>query len=116
MLMKLLLAPVMGPINGVVWIAEKIQERTNTEFDDQENLHKKLLNLQLSFDLGEISEEEFEEQEEEILLQIQALEEEKSRLEQEDITDEEDDLIAEPQLNITTPIIQEEDKTLVLSR
>lgn len=90
MLMKLLLAPVMGPINGVVWIAEKIQERTNTEFDDQENLHKKLLNLQLSFDLGEISEEEFEEQEEEILLQIQALEEEKARLEQEDMIEQEE--------------------------
>ncbi len=45
MLMKLLLSPVMGPINGVVWIAEKIQERTNTEFDDQENLHKKIIKL-----------------------------------------------------------------------
>ncbi|MBD2663689.1 gas vesicle protein GvpG [Richelia sinica FACHB-800] len=79
MLMKVLLAPVMGPISGVVWIAEQIQERTNTEFDAQENLHKRLLSLQLSFDIGEISEEDFEAQEEEILLKIQALEEE-SRL------------------------------------
>ncbi|EFA70589.1 gas vesicle protein GvpG [Cylindrospermopsis raciborskii S07] len=117
MLMKLLLSPVMGPINGVVWIAEKIQERTNTEFDDQENLHKKLLNLQLSFDLGEIGEEEFEEQEEEILLQIQALEEERASLEEEEyLTEEEEDLIEEPEFNINTPKIQEEDKTLVLSR
>jgi len=117
MLMKLLLSPVMGPINGVVWIAEKIQERTNTEFDDQENLHKKLLNLQLSFDLGEIGEEEFEEQEEEILLQIQALEEEKASLEEEEyLTEEEEDPVEEPQFNINTTKIQEEDKTLVLSR
>jgi hypothetical protein len=70
----------MGPLNGVVWIAEQIQERTNTEFDAQENLHKQLLSLQLSFDIGEIGEEEFEIQEEEILLKIQALEEE-ARLE-----------------------------------
>ncbi|MFN5064969.1 MAG: gas vesicle protein GvpG [Aphanizomenon sp.] len=80
MLTKLLLLPIMGPLSGVVWIAEKIQERTNTEFDAQENLHKQLLSLQLSFDIGEIGEEEFEVQEEEILLKIQALEEE-ARLE-----------------------------------
>ena len=80
MLTKLLLLPIMGPLNGVVWIAEKIKERTNTEFDAQENLHKQLLSLQLSFDIGEIGEEEFEVQEEEILLKIQALEEE-ARLE-----------------------------------
>ena len=80
MLTKLLLLPIMGPLSGVVWIAEKIQERTNTEFDAQENLHKQLLSLQLSFDIGEIGEEEFEIQEEEILLKIQALEEE-ARLE-----------------------------------
>ncbi|MEB3147778.1 MAG: gas vesicle protein GvpG [Sphaerospermopsis sp.] len=77
--MKILLAPITGPIGGVVWIAEKIQERTNTEFDAQENLHKRLLSLQLAFDLGELGEEEFEAQEEEILLKIQALEEEANR-------------------------------------
>ncbi|MBD2198823.1 MULTISPECIES: gas vesicle protein GvpG [Calothrix] len=76
MLGKLLLFPVMGPINGLMWIGEQIQERTNTEFDAQENLHKQLLSLQLSFDIGELSEEEFEEREEELLLKIQALEEE----------------------------------------
>ncbi|MCM0589526.1 MAG: gas vesicle protein GvpG [Gloeotrichia echinulata IR180] len=80
MLGKILLFPVMGPISGLVWIGEQIQERTNTEFDAQENLHKQLLSLQLSFDIGEISEEDFEEQEEELLLKIQALEEQ-ARLE-----------------------------------
>ncbi|MBU7582148.1 MAG: gas vesicle protein GvpG [Nostoc sp. TH1S01] len=78
MLGKILLLPVMGPINGLMWIGEQIQERTNTEFDAQENLHKQLLSLQLKFDMGEISEEEFEIQEEELLLRIQALEEEAS--------------------------------------
>jgi len=38
-------------------------------------LQKQLLSLQLAFDLGEIPEEEFEAQEEELLLKIQALEE-----------------------------------------
>jgi hypothetical protein len=81
MLGKILLLPVMGPISGLMWIGEQIQERTNTEFDAQENLHKQLLSLQLKFDMGELSEEEFDAQEEELLLKIQALElEEESRL------------------------------------
>ncbi|ABA19698.1 Gas vesicle G [Trichormus variabilis ATCC 29413] len=93
MLGKILLLPVMGPINGLMWIGEQIQERTNTEFDAQENLHKQLLSLQLKFDMGEISEEEFDIQEEEILLKIQALAEEE-RLNAE--SEEDDDLEVKP--------------------
>jgi hypothetical protein len=95
MLLKLLLSPVMGPINGVVWIAEKIEERANTEFDDQENLNKQLLTLQLSLDMGEITEEEYDAQEEEILLKLQELEEE-ARLEAE--SEEEEALAEETQV------------------
>lgn len=88
MLGKILLFPVMGPISGLVWIGEQIQERTNTEFDAQENLHKQLLSLQLAFDIGDISEEEFEEKEEELLLRIQALEEEEAQARLESETEE----------------------------
>ncbi|MEH1869800.1 MAG: gas vesicle protein GvpG [Nostoc sp.] len=89
MLGKILLLPLLGPINGLMWIGEQIQERTNTEFDAQENLHKQLLSLQLEFDMGEVSEEEFDAQEEELLLKIQALElEEESLLNAESEEDE----------------------------
>lgn len=88
MLMKILLLPLMGPIGGLMWIGEQIQDRTDTEFDEQENLHKQLLSLQLSFDMGEVSEEQFETKEEEILLKIQDLEDQ-SRLEEE--SEEEED-------------------------
>lgn len=74
MFLDVLFFPVMGPIHGLMWIGEQIQERANTEYDATENLHKLLLALQLSYDMGEISEEEFEIQEEELLLKIQALE------------------------------------------
>nr|AAS78473.1 GvpG [Microcystis sp. FACHB-854] len=76
MFLDLLLLPVTGPIGGLIWIGEKIQERANIEYDEAENLHKLLLSLQLSHDMGNISEEEFEIREEELLLKIQALEEE----------------------------------------
>lgn len=62
------------PITGIAWIAEQIQERADAELDDKENLHKRLLALQLAFDMGEIEEEAFEAQEEELLLAIQAVE------------------------------------------
>ncbi len=76
MFLDLLCFPVTGPIGGLIWIGEKIQERANAEYDETENLHKLLLSLQLAYDMGNISEEEFEIQEEELLLKIQALEEE----------------------------------------
>lgn len=76
MSLQLLLFPIMGPITGLAWIGQQIQERANTEYDATENLHKQLLALQLAFDIGDISEEEFELQEEELLLKIQALSEE----------------------------------------
>jgi hypothetical protein len=67
---------LFAPVTGLTWIAEQIQERVDTELDEKENLHKRLLSLQLAFDMGEMPEEEFEEQEEELLLAIQAMEDE----------------------------------------
>lgn len=64
------------PVTGLAWIAEQIQERAEAELDQTENLQKRLLALQLAFDMGEIPEDEFEAQEEELLLAIQALEDE----------------------------------------
>lgn len=74
MLLKVLLAPVTGPIGGITWIAEQILEQADIATDDLENLQKQLLELQLSFDMGDLEEEEFEIREEELLLAIQALE------------------------------------------
>jgi Gas vesicle protein G len=64
---------LFAPVTSLTWIAEQIQERVDTELDEKENLHKRLLALQLAFDMGEIPEAEFEEQEEELLLAIQAM-------------------------------------------
>jgi hypothetical protein len=73
MFLDLLIAPLTAPLNGLAWIGEKILEQASAELDDKENLGKRLLALQLSFDMGELSEEDFEEQEEELLLRMQAL-------------------------------------------
>jgi len=79
MIFRLLLAP----ITGLSWIAEQIQERADTELDDKENLGKRFLALQLAFDMGDIPEEEFEIQGEELLVAIQTLEDEAQQAEEE---------------------------------
>ncbi|WOD38715.1 gas vesicle protein GvpG [Nodosilinea sp. E11] len=76
MLLKLLFAPVLGPIEGVSWVANKLLEQADVSTNDLESLQKQLLALQLAFDMGELSEEDFEAQEEEILMAIQAAEDE----------------------------------------
>ncbi|MDZ8025310.1 MAG: gas vesicle protein GvpG [Nostoc sp. DedQUE11] len=70
MVLRFLLLPITGPLMGVTWLGEKILEQASTEIDDKENLSKQLLALQLAFDMGEVSEEEFEIQEEALLLAI----------------------------------------------
>ncbi|WP_035985814.1 gas vesicle protein GvpG [Leptolyngbya sp. KIOST-1] len=74
MLLKLLFAPVLGPIEGVSWIADKMLEQADIATNDLESLQKQLLALQLAFDMGDISEPDFEAQEEDLLLAIQELE------------------------------------------
>jgi len=56
-----------APLDGLMWIAEQIEERATEELEQQENLQKRLTSLQLRFDLGDISEEDFVAQEQEIL-------------------------------------------------
>lgn len=72
MIFHLLTLPLLGPIEGITWIGEQLLERADAELDETENLQKRLLALQLAFDMGDISEEDFEVQEEEILLAMQA--------------------------------------------
>jgi type III secretion system FlhB-like substrate exporter len=76
--LDLLIAPLTAPIHGVTWIADKILEQAGDPLDEKETLKKQLLALQLAFDLGDIPEEEFEEQEEALLLAIQAIEDQEA--------------------------------------
>ncbi|MEB3886517.1 gas vesicle protein GvpG [Lyngbya sp. CCY1209] len=83
MVLRLLLSPLTAPLDGIVWIGEQLLERAEAELDDRDNLNKRLLALQLAYDMGDISEEDFDEQEEELLQQIQALEEAEREAERE---------------------------------
>ena len=73
MFLDLLFAPVLAPITGMNWIAGKILEQAEPQLNEKDNLKKQLLSLQLAFDMGDLPEAEFEQQEEELLLAIQAM-------------------------------------------
>ena len=79
MFLDLLMAPVTAPFSGVTWIAEKILDQVEDQTDELETLQKQLLTLQLSFDMGDIPEADFEAQEEELLLRIQAQQDEQAQ-------------------------------------
>jgi hypothetical protein len=59
LLLKLLTLPVTGPIEGVVWIAEKVAEQVDRELFNEDAIRAQLMELELRFDLGEISQEDY---------------------------------------------------------
>ncbi len=58
---------LLAPLNGVIWLGKKINEVAEKEFSDEGLIKEKLMQLQLRFEMDEISEEEYNKQEKEIL-------------------------------------------------
>jgi hypothetical protein len=58
-LLDLLTFPVTGPIYFVVWLAEKIAEQMDNEYYSEEAIRRQLMELEMKFDMGEISEEDY---------------------------------------------------------
>lgn len=60
-------APAIGPLKGLLWLARVIADQAERTLYDESVLRAALLELEQRFDAGEISEADYEE-EEEILL------------------------------------------------
>jgi hypothetical protein len=58
---------LLSPLKGLIWLADKVDEVAQKELYDKDNLKAKLMELQLRFELDEISEEEYTKQEGELL-------------------------------------------------
>ena len=57
----------LAPVRGVAWIAEQVAEEAARELDEEERLRRELGRLGLEHDLGDLSDEEFEQREDELL-------------------------------------------------
>lgn len=78
MLTKILTFPVMGPINGVTWIAEQMIEQAEREIYDEGAVRGKLMELELRYDLGEIGESDYLAAEEILLARLKEIREYKA--------------------------------------
>ncbi|MEC5424505.1 gas vesicle protein GvpG [Virgibacillus sp. C22-A2] len=60
-----------SPVNLVVKIGEKVQEEVEKEYYDIEHIQKKLIHLQMMYDLDEIEEETYKQSEKDLLMRYE---------------------------------------------
>ncbi len=61
------------PLKPIIWMGKKINEIVEKELSDEGLIKEHLMKLQLEFELDEISEEEYNKQEEELLARLDAI-------------------------------------------
>lgn len=64
---------LLAPLKGVIWLGKKINEITEKEVSDEGRIKEKLMELQLRFEIDEISEEEYNTQEKELLERLDTI-------------------------------------------
>lgn len=79
LIVDILTAPVLGPIRGVYWLAEKLADVAEGELLDEDRVREELLELQMRLEMGEITEDEYGEQEKVLMERLNAIREEKSK-------------------------------------
>ena len=74
----LLTSPVLGPIRGAHWLATKVAEAAESEVLDESKVRGELMELQIRLEMGEITEEEYDEQERVLVERLNAIREAKA--------------------------------------
>ena len=64
---------LLAPLNGIIWLGKKINEVAEKEFSDEGLIKEKLMQLQFRFEIDEISEENYNRQEKELLERLEAI-------------------------------------------
>lgn len=75
---RILTLPVLGPIDGVLWIARTIEQHADAERWDEGKVIGALTELELELDLGKIDIEEYEAREAMLLRRLKELREAKN--------------------------------------
>jgi hypothetical protein len=61
----------LAPVRGVAWIGEQIAEEADRQLDPEARIRRELSRLQVEHELGDLSDEEFERREDELLEQLE---------------------------------------------
>lgn len=64
---------LFSPVHGVVWLAEQIKEAAEAEKFDESKIRESLLALQMKLELEEITEEEYQERETELMERMEEI-------------------------------------------
>lgn len=64
---------LLAPLKGVVWLGQKISEVAENQQCDEGPIKEELMRLQLRFELDEISEQEYDEKERELLERLDVI-------------------------------------------
>ena len=68
---------LLAPIKGIIFLAEKINEVVEKETSDEGSIKERLMELQLKFEMDEISEVEYDQKEDDLLKLLENIREEK---------------------------------------
>jgi hypothetical protein len=84
---------LLAPLNGVLFIAKKLAERVDLEESDEATIMKQLLEVQLLYEMDEISEEEYEAREAVIIAKLKRVKEAQNEYADEDEDEDEEILV-----------------------
>jgi hypothetical protein len=64
---------LLAPLKGVIWMGQKLSEIAQKELCDEGHIKEELMQLQLQFELDEISRQEYDRKEKELLDRLDAI-------------------------------------------
>ncbi len=70
---RILSAPMLGPIRGVLWLGRMVDDQAKAEIYDEDRIRGALAELELRLDLGEIELADYEAQEEILLRRLKEI-------------------------------------------
>jgi hypothetical protein len=65
-----LLTLPLAPVRGTVWVAERLLEEAERQLNDPETIEQQLLDAEASHERGEITDDELEQLEDELLRRL----------------------------------------------
>ena len=68
-----ILFPFLIPVKGMVWLGSKLKRTAEEEETDEGRVQEQLLNLQMRFEMDEISEEEYDRKETQLMEKLEAI-------------------------------------------
>ena len=64
---------LFSPLKFTIWLGQKLRDAAYQELTDESKIHERLLQLQMRYEMEEISQEEYEKQEGRLMEQLEVI-------------------------------------------